>query len=77
IPIITVDVAGNFSDPDGDSLTFLIFSMVGSPATATLDASGSLTISRNPIQTGSVTVTITAIDAKGAMVWDDFQVDMR
>ncbi len=77
IPIITVDVAGNFSDPDGESLTFSV-SIVGSPvAIATVDPSGTVTISRNPMQTGPVTVTITATDPKGATVWDAFQVDLQ
>ena len=78
IPMITFNVAGNFSDPDGELLIFSVSSIIGNPATATVDASsGIVTISRFPPQTGAVTVTITATDAKGATVWDDFQVDMR
>ena len=77
IPMITVDVAGNFSDPDGEPLTFSVPSLVGSPATATVDASGRVTISRNPIQTGAVTVTIAATDAKGAYVSSSFKVTLQ
>ncbi|EJL22394.1 hypothetical protein PMI05_05183 [Brevibacillus sp. BC25] len=77
IPMITVNVAGNFSDPDGEPLTFSVSSIDGSTATATVNASGIVQISRFPSQMGTVTVTITATDTKGATVWDTFQVDMH
>lgn len=77
IPMIAVNVAGNFSDPDGEPLTFSVTSIDGSTATATVNESGIVRISRNPTQMGTVTVTITATDAKGATVSDAFKVDMH
>lgn len=77
-PMIIVNVAGNFSDPDGEPLIFMISSFIGNPAIATIGpSSGIVTISRNPNQTGAITVAITATDAKGASVWDEFQVEMQ
>ena len=77
IPTITVDVAGNFSDPDGETLTFMIYSMTGSPATATISASGILEFSRFPNQLGTVIVTIIASDSKGASVSSSFKVTLQ
>ncbi|WP_429845324.1 Ig-like domain-containing protein [Brevibacillus sp. FIR094] len=76
-PALTVNVAGNFTDPDGDPLTFMIYSMTGSPATATLSASGILEFSRFPNNLGTVTVTIVATDAKGATASSSFKVILQ
>ena len=55
----TVDVSGNFSDPDGDTLSYTASSSATSVATTSASGS-SITIA--PVAAGSATVTVTASD---------------
>ena len=55
----SVDVSGNFSDPDGDSLSYTVSSSAASVATATVSNS---TVTIAPVTAGSATVTVTASD---------------
>lgn len=75
-PLLLVPVAGNFSDPDGDLLTFSVVSSNASLATATMIGNGIVEVQRVPGKNGVVTVTVTANDGKGGTVWDAFQVTM-
>ncbi len=58
----TVDVAANFSDPDGDALTYAAAS--SSDAVATASVSGS-TVTVEGVSAGTATVTVTARDPAG------------
>ena len=68
---INVDVSGNFSDPDGDALTF---SYTGLPASITGSAAG--VISGTPVaaDVGTLSITVTATDPSGAFVSGAFTV---
>ena len=55
----TVDVSGNFSDPDGDTLNYTASSSAASVATTSASGS-SVTIA--PVSAGSAIVTVTASD---------------
>ena len=60
---VTVDVSANFSDPDGDDLTYTATS--DAETIATVSVSGSdVTIA--PVSAGSATVTVTATDVTGS-----------
>ena len=67
----TVDVAGNFSDPDGDPLTYSAES--SSPANASVSVSGSAVAVRG-VSKGTATVTVTARDPGGLTARQSFQV---
>ena len=58
----SVDVSGNFTDPDGDALSYVASSSAASVATASVSGS-SVTIA--PVTAGSATVTVTASDPDG------------
>ncbi len=66
-----VDVSGNFSDADGDPLTF---TATGLPPGLTMDAAGVIsgTITPSASQTGPYTVTITANDGNGGTASTSF-----
>lgn len=59
---VTVNVAGNFSDPDGDPISFAAAS--SDVAVATTSESGS-NVTINGVSAGSATVTVTATDPGG------------
>ena len=71
---VSVPVAGNFSDIDGDTLTF---SATGLPAGLTINAttgviSGTIDRSASQIAGGIYTVSVTASDGKGGTVTSNF-----
>ena len=55
----SVDVRGNFSDADGDTLTYTVSSSDKYKATASVSGS---TVSITPVAAGSATITVTASD---------------
>ncbi|MYG50218.1 MAG: hypothetical protein F4164_12835 [Gemmatimonadales bacterium] len=70
----SVDVSGNFRDPDGDALTYAATS--SAPAVASASVSGSaLTVTG--IAAGTATVTVTARDPGGLTATQPFQVNVR
>ena len=62
---LSVDVAQNFSDPDGDPLTWSARS--GDPGVVTAGMSGS-TLTLTPVSDGTATVTVTASDGTAEAV---------
>ena len=67
-----IDVSGNFSDPDGDSLTYTATS--SDTTKVSLSISGaSLTIT--PVGLGTATVTVTATDPDGLTATQTFSVN--
>ncbi len=71
---VTVDVAGNFSDPDGDDLTFAAAS--SDTAVATASVSGSM-VTVMAVAAGSATVTVTATDTGGLEAEAGFTVTVE
>ena len=67
----TVDVAGYFTDPDGDALTFAASS--SSTATVSVSVSGSM-VTVTGVASGTATVTVTATDPGGLSAQQGFQV---
>ena len=65
----SVSVAGAFSDPDGDTLTF---SETGLPASLTLSADGTISGTAGAADVGTHNVTITATDPSGESASDNF-----
>ena len=59
----TVDVGGNFSDADGDTLTYTATSSAISKATVTISGS---TVTLTGVASGSATITVTASDGIAA-----------
>ena len=68
---INIDIAGNFTDVDGDGLSF---SAAGLPTGLSIDTDGNITgdIDSSASQTGSFTVVVTAADGNGGTVTDTF-----
>ena len=60
---VTLDVAGSFTDPDGDVLTYTAASSVSSVAGASVSGS---TVTITAAGPGTTTITITATDDEGA-----------
>lgn len=58
----TVDIAGHFTDPDGDSLHYAVTTSDAEVSTATMDAAQVSVAAHAP---GSATITITATDTGG------------
>ena len=71
---ITVDVAGTFSDSDGDELTFAATS--SDTAVATASVSGSM-VTVMAVAGGSANVTVTATDTGGLMAEVGFMVTVE
>ena len=60
---VTLDVAGSFTDPDGDALTYAATSLIAAVAGASVSGSAVTITARGP---GTTTVTITARDDEQA-----------
>ncbi len=67
----TVDVSGNFSDPDDDDLTYTAAS--SDDATVTVSVSGAM-VTVTGVAAGSATVTVTATDPGGLSATQTFDV---
>ena len=70
----SVDVADNFSDPDGDSLAFSAASSDTTVATVAVEGS---VVSITPMAAGSATVTVTAADPDGLSAEQMFSVTVQ
>ena len=66
----TVDVVSNFTDPDGDNLSFAASS---SSSAATVTISGSM-VTVSGVAVGSATITVTATDPGGLQASHTFEV---
>ena len=71
---VTVDVAANFSDADGDTLTYTAVSDMTSYATVSV--SGSM-VTITGVAAGMATVTVTATDAAGAYAMQTIMVTVE
>ena len=67
----TLDVSGNFSDPDGDTLTYTAESSDTAAATVTVDSSGVTIVA---LEAGSAEVTVTATDPGDLSAMQTFTV---
>ena len=70
---IDLDFLDNFTDPDGDDLTFTATSDADDPAPFTVTNAGSI-LTIIGVAVGTATITVTATDVDGAFVTDDFEV---
>jgi hypothetical protein len=68
----TINIAGVFSDPEGQPLTFTVSSSNSAVANATVSGN-TLTLTYSPNQPGTATITVTATDPGGAQGQDAFQ----
>lgn len=71
---VSVNVAGNFSDPDGNTLSFSAAS--SDDAVATASASGS-NVTINGVAAGTATVTVTASDPGGLSATQSIRVTVE
>ena len=71
---VTVDVSGNFSDPDDDTLSYE--ATVSDTAVATASMSGSV-IAVIAVAEGTATVTVTATDPQAASAMQEFTVTVE
>ena len=71
---VTLDVAGNFSDPDGDELTFTVESTNTTAATATIDGSVVTIIA---VAEGTAIVAVTATDPDDAFALQEVMVTVE
>ena len=69
----TVELAGHFSDPDGDALAFAVVSSDTKVAAAEI-AGGALTVTA--VAKGSATVTVTATDTEGLSTTRSFRASV-
>ena len=69
-----IDVSGNFSDPNGDPLTF---SQAGLPASLTISGAGLISGTPAAADVGTHNVTVTASDPSGASVSDTFTLTVE
>ena len=68
---MTLNVSGNFSDPDGDDLSFGATSEPENTATVSVINGSVLVITGAAV--GTATITVTATDTDAAMITDDFE----
>ena len=68
---VTVNVSANFSDPDGDALSYTAASSDAEVATASVSGS---TVTVTGVTAGTVTVTVTARDPGGLSAQQSFAV---
>ena len=68
---VVIDVSGNFSDADGDTLTYTAVSRANTIATAHVDG-GKVEII--PVASGNVTITVTATNPEGLSATQDIAV---
>ena len=71
---VTIDVAGNFSDADGDELTYTAESSDESVATVSVDGS---MVTVTPVGAGTATITVTAGDPGGASAQQNFFAEVE
>ena len=71
---VTLDVAANFNDPDGDTLTYTAQS--GDTDIATVSAAGSM-VTITPVAQGSAMVTVTATDTGDLTVTQSIAVTVN
>ena len=74
LPPATVNVAGNFDDPDGQTLTYAAKS--SAPAVATASAAGS-TVTVTALAQGTATITVTATDEDGLSASQTFMATVN
>ena len=67
----TVDVSANFSDPDGDTLTYTVSSSDTAIATASVSEA---TVTISPVAAGTATITVTATDPGDSTATQDISV---
>jgi hypothetical protein len=67
--VISLNVAGNFADADGNALTF---SATGLPPALTISPAGLIAGSLSFVAAGSYTVNVTANDGNGGTITDSF-----
>jgi len=71
---VTLDLAGHFSDPDGDALSYEVAS--SAPEVATIAVSGAeLTVAG--VSAGTATITVTASDPGGLSAQQAFQASVK
>ena len=71
---VTVNVAGNFTDPDGNTLSFAAASSDDAVATASVSGSN---VTINGVSAGTATVTVTASDPGGLSVTQSISVTVE
>lgn len=71
---VTVNVAGNFTDPDGNTLSFSAASSDDAVATASVSGSN---VTINGVAAGSATVTVTASDPGGLSATQSISVTVE
>ncbi len=71
---VNVNVAGNFSDPDGD---MLMFSGAGAPQSLSISAAGVVSGTPTEADVGTYSVTITAMDPGGLSANDTFTLTVN
>lgn len=71
---VTVDVAGNFTDPDGNTLSFSAASSDDAVATASVSGSN---VTINGVAAGTATVTVTASDPGGLSATQSISVTVE
>ena len=64
-----LDVSGNFTDPNGDSLTFEAQSSDESVATVSMDGS---TVTVTPVGAGTASITVTRFRFRGSRGHTEF-----